>query len=153
MEHICDLEHRRIWFHQWEYSEKFSVPFDKQPYACLIVMNLRRTSSVPYGMILIGFSLIDSNCREVVTAGFDSALWHDCIDAAVLLRNPDVTDENLIKTVWETSKLPKKFLFYFLECTCLPDGVEFNNFLVLFVGENETRKQRTISAIRKQSYL
>ncbi len=152
MEHICDLEHRRIWFHQWQHHEKFSVPFDKQPYACLIVMNLRRVQFVPYGMIQIGFSLIDSNCRQVVTAGFDSQLWHDCIDAADLLRHPNVTDENLVVTSWENSKLPKKFLFFFLECTGVFD-IEFNNFLVLFVGENEARKQKTISAIRKQSYL
>lgn len=117
-------------------------PFDvsnikiEAPYVCLIYSNQENVYNDE--MEIISNWIISSGCRYAVCAGIHCSEWHDAIDIAYIVSDPNYSppDSRFIMTSWHTGESLEEIVWFWLVLTNYDDNI-FENFLLLTIGDSE----------------
>ncbi len=129
-------------------------PFDvssikiEAPYVCLVYSNQENTGDSE--MEAIANWIISSGCRYAVCAGIDCSEWHDAIDTAYIMSDPNYSppDSRFIMTSWQTEESIEDIVWYWLELTNYDDNI-FENYLLLIIGEPEDIETKIMNAVNE----
>ena len=95
--------------------------------------------------------LLDADCRYAVCGGLNCEAWHDAVDAELVARHLDDTDEVLaashVITTWHAEESPDEVAFFFVRNTNF-DAHDFKHFLVLHIGES-SKMSEVNDAVRR----
>jgi hypothetical protein len=94
-------------------------------------------------------TLLDSDCRYVVSGGATCEQWHDEVDETYVARTLDAeTDERFVMTTWHTDQSVADVAFFFVWNTNF-DEHDFRRFLVLQLGDDPARARELREAVMK----
>ena len=96
-------------------------------------------------MALLANWLVHSGCRYAVCAGLNCLEWHDAIDAADIIRDPNA--ENLIMTTWHEYDVIEDIVWHWLNLTDF-ENITFNNYLSLLIGSSKEIEDKIKAAIK-----
>lgn len=92
--------------------------------------------------------LVYSGCRYAVCAGLNCSEWTDAIDSADIIRDP--TAKNLIMTTWHENETVEDIVWFWLNLTDF-EGINFENYLALLLGDSNTVEEKIQEAIKNNS--
>ena len=118
----------------------------KTPFACLLYSNQEKASSDEIESVANW--LVNSGCRYVVCAGVKCEEWHDTIDTADTIRDPNT--QNLIMTTWHKNETVEDVVWFWLNLTDF-ENIAFENYLALLIGNSKTIKEKIQQAIQNNS--
>lgn len=127
------LPPKRVLFRELHRPFDFRSPFDGAPFVALI--HALDPSISNDEMSAICAALVTSNCRYAVCAGLDCGLWHDSVDWAHCVWDPEYTDEKIVMTTWHEDD-PIEYVMWYALCLTDYGDLIFTNYLVLFVGHD-----------------
>jgi hypothetical protein len=118
----------------------------KTPFACLLYSNQEKASSDEIESVANW--LVNSGCRYTVCAGAKCEEWHDMIDTADIIRDPNT--QNLITTTWHENEPIEDVVWHWLNLTDFED-IAFENYLALLVGDSKAIEEKIREAINNNS--
>ena len=118
----------------------------KTPFACLLYSNQEKASSDEIESVANW--LVNSGCRYAVCAGVKCEEWHDTIDTADTIRDPNT--QNLIMTTWHKNETVEDVVWFWLNLTDFED-IAFENYLALLIGDSKTIEEKIQQAIQNNS--
>ena len=92
--------------------------------------------------------LVHSGCRYAVCAGLKCSEWHDAIDTADTICDPNT--QNLIMTTWHENETVEDVVWHWLNLTDFED-IAFENYLALLIGDSKTIEGKIQKAIENNS--
>lgn len=97
--------------------------------------------------------LLQAGCRYAVCGGQNCEEWHDAVDEEFVRLHLDDRDETLdavhVMTTWHADETPDDVAFFFVLNTNLDDH-DFNRYLVVHVGDSQTRGE-VDAAVRRHA--
>ncbi len=139
MDVLFDDGCRNILSHTIASPVDWTDPFAGEPYVCMVWNHGSAFDSVKRKAVAV--KLIDSNCRYAVCGGVNCENWHDDIDTVFVKGHQGLSDAKydavMLMTTWHDDESLEDIAFFFVQSTRLNGKEEFENYLVLHVGEGE----------------
>ena len=141
-----------VWFDVISRPYSFATPFEGSDYALLLVINDTNISEEEQSNL--SDKLVATGCRYAVCTGHECSSWDDSIDYAFIFTDSNFNppDEKFVMTTWHTDEEIEDVINFFRWGTNFDDFVP-SKFLVLFVGESVTLKNRVLPALEQSFSL
>lgn len=97
----------------------------------------------------LGASFVRTACGYAVCTGHDCGTWDDSIDYSFILSDPNHNppNERFVMATWHGDENIEDVVDYFRWNTIFDDFVP-TNFLVLFVGQSQALRERTLESLK-----
>lgn len=127
--------------------DDFVSPFPGTLFPCMIWDHDGRFSEAHRSML--AKQLLQAGCRYAVCGGHNCEAWHDAIDDEFLEGSDETRDDVHVMTTWHADETPDDVAFFFVLNTNF-DQHEFKRYLILHVGDGDTRREVN-AAVRRHA--
>lgn len=135
---ITKTDEYDLWVSQVCRPFKFSMPFDGQDFALLLVVADRAITDDERDAV--SKEIILQGCRYAVCTGHQCSNWNDSIDHAFLGSSPDFSPpaERFVMTTWHEDEPLEDVVHYFRCCTTFDEFIPQHFFVLILGGDAGT---------------
>lgn len=146
MEQLALIPTADIRFHELKRPYEFATPFGGNDFVLLLVIN--DPSITAEEQVKLSQAFVEQGCRYALCFGHNCSTWDDSIDLAPTLssENFDLPEDRFVMTTWHENEPLSDVVDFFIQNTGF-DNLVFQQYLVLFLGADQARKQAVVERI------